>query len=106
LRADAVLGLRFEYQVLGERNGMMMVAAYGTAVQLAKSDEEKEKDAAHAAEDQPIYFVSIGNAERGPFSLAQIRELVVTGRIEGSSTARIDGHEGTKAIADLLRMGT
>lgn len=37
--ADAILGMRFNYQVLGENNGMMMVAAFGTAVQLAKSSE-------------------------------------------------------------------
>lgn len=103
LRADAVLGMRFEYQVLGETNGMMMVAAYGTAVQLTKTDEEREKDAARISEDQPIYFVTIGTAERGPFSLIQIRELVTAGRIEDSAGVRVDGRDGSKAIADILR---
>ena len=102
LRADAILGMRFEYQVLGERNGMMMVAAYGTAVQLAKSDEEKQKDEARASEDQAMYFVPIGSAERGPFSLVQIRELVVAGRVDDSASVRIDGRDGQKRVADIL----
>lgn len=103
LRADAILGMRFEYQVLGERNGMMMVAAYGTAVQLAKSDEEKRKDEAQASEDQAMYFLTIGGAERGPFSLAQIRELAVAGRIEDSSNVRVDGRDEQKLVSEILR---
>jgi hypothetical protein len=103
LRADAIIGVRFEYQVLGENNGMMMVAAYGTAVQLAKSDEEKRKDEERASEEQAIYFVTIGSSERGPFSLEQIRELAVAGRVEASSCVRIDGRDEQKSLADILR---
>src|SRR5687767_12243962 len=44
LKASAILCVRFDYQLLGEENGMIMVAASGTAVQLTKSDEEREKD--------------------------------------------------------------
>jgi len=56
LQADAILAMRFVYQVLGERNGMMMVAASGTAVQLTKTDEEKAKDEEHALEDTALYL--------------------------------------------------
>jgi uncharacterized protein YbjQ (UPF0145 family) len=35
LGADGVVGVDFDYQVLGETNGMMMVAASGTAVKMA-----------------------------------------------------------------------
>ena len=33
--ADGVIGVDFDYEVLGETNGMMMVAVSGTAVKLA-----------------------------------------------------------------------
>ena len=102
LQADAILAMRFDYQVLGENNGMMMVAVSGTAVQLVKSDAEKAKDEALASEDVPLYFVVIGNADKGPFSVLQLRELVAAGRIEESSAVRIDGREGTKALADVI----
>lgn len=32
--ADAILGIDIDYQVLGSRNGMLMVTATGTAVKL------------------------------------------------------------------------
>ncbi|MEW6428476.1 MAG: heavy metal-binding domain-containing protein [Thermodesulfobacteriota bacterium] len=35
LGADAVVGVDLDYEVLGEKNGMMMVSASGTAVRLA-----------------------------------------------------------------------
>ncbi|MCB1914189.1 MAG: heavy metal-binding domain-containing protein [Rhodocyclaceae bacterium] len=34
LGADGVIGIDFDYEVLGENNGMMMVAVSGTAVKL------------------------------------------------------------------------
>jgi uncharacterized protein YbjQ (UPF0145 family) len=33
--ADGVVGIDFDYEVLGETNGMMMVAVSGTAVKMA-----------------------------------------------------------------------
>jgi uncharacterized protein YbjQ (UPF0145 family) len=35
LGADGVVGIDFDYEVLGETNGMMMVAVSGTAVKMA-----------------------------------------------------------------------
>lgn len=35
LGADGVVGVDFDYEVLGERNGMLMVVASGTAVKMA-----------------------------------------------------------------------
>jgi uncharacterized protein YbjQ (UPF0145 family) len=35
LGADGVVGVDFDYEVLGEANGMMMVAVSGTAVKMA-----------------------------------------------------------------------
>ena len=35
LGADGVVGIDFDYQVLGETNGMMMVSVSGTAVKMA-----------------------------------------------------------------------
>ena len=35
LGADGIIGIDFDYEVLGETNGMMMVAVSGTAVKMA-----------------------------------------------------------------------
>jgi uncharacterized protein YbjQ (UPF0145 family) len=35
LGADGVVGIDFDYEVLGESNGMMLVAVSGTAVKMA-----------------------------------------------------------------------
>lgn len=35
LGANGVIGIDFDYEVLGETNGMMMVAVSGTAIKLA-----------------------------------------------------------------------
>jgi uncharacterized protein YbjQ (UPF0145 family) len=35
LGADGIVGIDFDYEVLGESNGMMMVAVSGTAVKMA-----------------------------------------------------------------------
>ena len=37
LGADGVVGIDFDYEVMGETNGMMMVAVSGTAVKMAGS---------------------------------------------------------------------
>lgn len=36
LGADGIVGIDFDYEVLGETNGMMMVSVSGTAVKMAK----------------------------------------------------------------------
>ena len=35
LKADGIVGIDFDYEVLGENNGMMMVSVSGTAVRMA-----------------------------------------------------------------------
>ncbi len=35
LGADGIVGIDFDYEVLGEKNGMMMVTVSGTAVKMA-----------------------------------------------------------------------
>ena len=37
LGADAVIGVKMDYEVLGADNGMLMVTASGTAVQIART---------------------------------------------------------------------
>ncbi len=102
LNADAILTIRFNYQVLGAENGMMMVAATGTAVQLVKSDAEKAKDRAHAEAEVAAYYLEIGGTERGPFSLVQLRELISSNRIEETAKVRAEGRDGTSLLADIL----
>lgn len=39
--ADAVVGVKLDYEVLGANNGMLMVTACGTAVTLASDDRRQ-----------------------------------------------------------------
>ena len=41
LEADAVIGVKLDYEFLGAENGMLMVTASGTAVRLQNNDEGK-----------------------------------------------------------------
>ena len=96
--ANAVLGLRLEYQVLGAANGMLMVAAAGTAVCIPQTAEEQRRE----EEDLAVHFVDIGGQRRGPFSVIQLRELKEKARLEPSTvTFTEDGTEG-RTIGDLL----
>ena len=83
--ANAILGLRFDYHTLGTAGSILMVAAYGTAFQLTRSDEEKRKDEEFARQDKAEYYVEIDGTEKGPFSINQLRELEKSQRIEGAS---------------------
>ncbi len=104
--ADAVVNLRFDYQVLGEKNGMMMVAATGTAVCLDYSKEERaeltKRQEAHAADDASIYIVTIADKQRGPFSILQLRDLHASGKINRETLATDENGNSVKRIADLL----
>lgn len=44
LGANAVIGVDLDYEVLGQQNGMMMVAASGTAVVLEQIQDEGPQD--------------------------------------------------------------
>ncbi len=44
LGANAVIGVDLDYEVLGQQNGMMMVAASGTAVVLERIQDEDRLD--------------------------------------------------------------
>ena len=39
LGADGIIGIDFDYEVLGESNGMMMVAVSGTAVKMGSGEQ-------------------------------------------------------------------
>ena len=39
LGADGIIGIDFDYEVLGESNGMMMVAVSGTAVKMVSGEQ-------------------------------------------------------------------
>jgi len=86
--ANGILGVSFDYTIMGAQNGMIMVAATGTAVQLIKSDAELERDRAHALEEKAQYYVQLNGAEKGPFSKAQLRTLVERAHLDESVSAR------------------
>ena len=43
LGADGIIGIDFDYEVLGETNGMMMVAVSGTAVKMGAGEQLSSK---------------------------------------------------------------
>jgi uncharacterized protein YbjQ (UPF0145 family) len=97
--ANAILGVRFDYQVLGEKNGMMMVAITGTAVELARSEEDRKRE----EKESLLYFVEVGGTEKGPFSISQIHVLADSGRLERYASVRAEGNQSKYTVAELLR---
>lgn len=93
LGANGIVGVTFDYTIMGAQNGMIMVAATGTAVQLMKSDAEQQKDRAHAQEEKPQYYVQLGGSEKGPFSKAQLRQLVANGRLDEHASIRTEDRQ-------------
>jgi hypothetical protein len=71
-------------------------------VQLVKSDEEKAKDEARAAEESAAYYVEIGGTERGPFSVIQLRELASAGRLNETPRVRLEGQKRPIPLSDVL----
>lgn len=102
LGAHAVIGVRFDYSVLGAANGMMMVAATGTAVGLDFNKEELALQAQREKEDAAVYFVEIGGKPRGPFSIVQLRELLAAGRVEPAAKATTDSDQAGVEIRLLI----
>ena len=103
LKADAILSLRFQYLDLVDRGGtMMMCAAYGTAVRLARSEADRRMDKERDAEESPLYFVVVAAKERGPLSLTQLRELHTAGKIEPETIVRVDGETSSVMLSHLL----
>lgn len=111
LSADAVVGVRFDFQALGHENGMAMVAATGTAVKLydppevqerrEKAYEQQRQRAIQAfVADEPIWQIELAGKLKGPFSVSQIRELIQQKRVERS--ARVVGSDGAETTAGEL----
>jgi uncharacterized protein YbjQ (UPF0145 family) len=100
--ATAIVGVRFDYLTLGAANGMLMVAATGTAVAVPLTDEELRRE----AESEEAHFLDIAGQRRGPFSIRQLRELAAKGRLEEHApTYGEDGAAGP-TLAKLLSKGT
>ena len=79
--ANAVLNIRFDYTVMGATNGMLMVAATGTAVIVKLSKEDLALEEMREQENVAYHYVEIEGKKRGPFSLVQLRELHAKARI-------------------------
>lgn len=102
LRANAIVGVRFAYQILGQENGMLMIAASGTAVALIKTAEEKLLDSLYEKEEAAAHFVMINGAEKGPFSIKQLRELLTKGALTTESPLRSENMPAVTCVADLV----
>lgn len=104
--ADAVVSVRLSYQVMGEKNGMMMVAAVGTGVRLTLTKEERAELLAaqekSALKDSPEYMVSVGEKVRGPFSIDQLAALVASGRVDRNAVTTSETSESGRSVAELL----
>ena len=96
---NAIVAVDFSYQVLGGANGMLMVAATGTAVVIEKNAEELRKDEAHKEEHAAEHYVDLGDGEKGPFSIAQLRELAATDKIGITDLVRTEGSSQLRSIA-------
>lgn len=100
--ANAVLNIRFDYSVLGASNSMMMVAATGTAVVLDLSREELAAQKQRDQDEAALHYLDIDGKRRGPFSLAQIRELEASGRVQDTAHVYDEQDAIGATIKDLL----
>lgn len=44
VEANAIIGARIDYEVLGQKNGMILVSASGTAVRVIDKDKKEPKE--------------------------------------------------------------
>ncbi|HEX2862170.1 MAG TPA: heavy metal-binding domain-containing protein [Lacunisphaera sp.] len=100
--ATAVVGVRFEYLTLGATNGMMMVAATGTAVAIPFTAEEQRL----SLESEELHYIDLGGQRRGPFSIGQLRELVAAGRLEKGAGSYNEAGAAGPTLGELLSNGT
>lgn len=95
--ANAVIGVRFDHLVLGPNNGMMMVAASGTAVSLSGLEFPPEPK-----RSEKSFFIQLRGAEKGPFSNDQLLELLSNNSIPPETPCRTDGAEIWSTVKILL----
>ena len=100
--ADAIVGLRFEYVTFGKNGILSMVSAYGTAVCLKLSVEERQKQLLAEQREKASFWIVIDGKERGPFSIAQLSQLVTNGRISINSDIRAEDSAQSVKLASLL----
>lgn len=81
LGANAVLGVQLRYVALGERNQILMATACGTAVSLGLTEPELQAQVRSAAEDKVSHYAEFNGQRRGPFSISQMRQLLVSGKV-------------------------
>jgi uncharacterized protein YbjQ (UPF0145 family) len=101
LGADAIVGVKIDYQVLGEHNGMLMVAVSGTAVVTGLAAESK-KSAEEKLEEIARYYLRISGREKGPFSKIQLREMIQGGSLQASTECRSESSTDWMTVATVL----
>ena len=101
-RADAIVGLRFEYVTFGKNGILNMVSAYGTAVCLKLSVEERQKQLLAEQREKASFRIVIDGKERGPFSIEQLSQLVANGRISIDSDVCSEDSGQSVKLASLL----
>lgn len=102
LRADAILGIRFEFCTFGKNGLLNLVAAYGTAVRTRLTKEDAEKQRVAELRERASFFVAIEGRQRGPFSLSQLSDLVDQGRISPSTNVQPEDSGETVPLSTLL----
>lgn len=102
-RADAVINIKFAYQVLGEKNGMMMVAATGTAVVLEKSEALKAEESKDSSDHEARFMVSMTGRELGPFSKVQMRDLLADFKISEGTGVRFEDGKWAGTVAEVTK---
>lgn len=104
--ADAVVNLKFAYQVLGEKNGMMMVAATGTAVclTLSKGDREllESDEKKNLIREVARFYLNFNRVKKGPFSINQMAQMVASEKIHLSDFTYSESSNQGLTVGELL----
>lgn len=101
-RADAIIGLRFEYVTFGKNGALNMVSAYGTAVCIKLTAEDQQKQHLAELREKAAFWVVIDGKERGPFSIEQLSQLVADGKIRLEVDVRSEESDQPMNLANLL----
>jgi uncharacterized protein YbjQ (UPF0145 family) len=96
--ANAVIGVRLEYQAPGDGSGRLIIAAYGTAVLAGGLEQPPGFDA------PPQFFIMLREVEKGPFTEAQLRDLLASGHITAQTLCRLETESVWRILAKTIKL--
>jgi len=96
--ANAVIGVRLEYQSPADGSGRLIIAAYGTAVLAGGMEQPPGFNA------PPQFFIMLRELEKGPFTEEQLRELLASGHITPQTLCRLETESVWRILSKTIKL--